>query len=133
MGLALGAWRCLAEEAGQLRIGIAVVEIVGVDHGEGLVDDAARGIVLAAEHYNGADPVNLGSGVEISVEALVKTIVALTGFPGQLVWDTTQPDGQPRRCLEVSRAREAFGFEAKTPFERGLKKTIAWYEATLKT
>ncbi len=91
------------------------------------VDDAARGIVLAAEKYDKSEPVNLGAGFEISIKDLVQLIVKLTGFKGQIVWDTTKPDGQPRRCLDVSRAQTEFGFKAKVGFEEGLKKTIQWY------
>ncbi|MEI7997928.1 MAG: GDP-L-fucose synthase [Candidatus Omnitrophota bacterium] len=91
------------------------------------VDDAARGIVLAAEKYNSSDPVNLGAGFEISIKDLVALIVKLTGFKGEVVWDKSKPDGQPRRCLDTSRAQEKFGFKAKVSFEQGLKKTIHWY------
>lgn len=91
------------------------------------VDDAARGIILAAEKYNSSEPVNLGASFEISIQDLVRLITRLTGFKGEIVWDKTKPDGQPRRCLDTSRAREEFGFVAKTPFEEGLKRTIAWY------
>lgn len=92
------------------------------------VEDAARGLVLAAERYNKADPVNLGSGMEITIKDLVSQIQELTGYSGEIQWDRSKPDGQPKRCLDVSRAREEFGFEAKMPFREGLKKTIAWYE-----
>jgi GDP-L-fucose synthase len=92
------------------------------------VDDAARGLVLAAEHYNKPDPVNLGSGMEITIRDLVVLINDLTGYHGEIHWDTTKPDGQPRRCLDVSRAKREFGFEATMPFWEGLKRTIAWYE-----
>jgi len=91
------------------------------------VDDAARGLVLAAERYNKPDPVNLGSGMEITIKDLVTLIQELTGYSGEIRWDRSKPDGQPRRCLDVSRAREKFGFEAKMPFKEGLKRTIAWY------
>lgn len=91
------------------------------------VDDAARGIVLAAERYDKPDPVNLGAGFEITIRDLVDLISDLTGYEGEIVWDTTKPDGQPRRCLDVSRAREEFGFEARTAFREGLEETIAWY------
>jgi GDP-L-fucose synthase len=91
------------------------------------VDDAARGIVLAAERYNDPDPVNLGSSNEISIKDLVELIVELTGFQGKIVWDTTKPNGQPRRKLDVSRAKERFGFEAQIDFREGLKRTIEWY------
>jgi GDP-L-fucose synthase len=92
------------------------------------VDDAARGIVLAAEKYNSSQPVNLGAGFEISIKELADLIVKLTKFKGEIIWDKTKPDGQPRRCLDTTRARKEFGFKAKVPFEAGLKKTIAWYE-----
>ena len=92
------------------------------------IEDAARGTLLAAERYNGADPVNLGAGQEITIRALVTLIAQLTGFHGDLKFDASKPDGQPRRCLDVSRAKERFGFRATTPFETGLRKTIEWYE-----
>ena len=92
------------------------------------VDDCAQGIVLATERYNSSEPVNLGTGVEIKIKDLAELIRGLTGYEGKIVWDPTKPDGQPRRCLDVSRAKERFGFEARTSFEDGLKKTIAWYE-----
>ena len=91
------------------------------------VDDAARGIVLAAEKYNSSEPVNLGAGFEISIKELAGQIVKLTKFKGEIIWDKTKPDGQPRRCLDTTRARKEFGFKAKVSFETGLKKTIAWY------
>ncbi len=91
------------------------------------VDDAARGIVLAAEKYNSSEPVNLGAGFEISIKDLVALIVRLTGFKGEVVWDKTKPDGQPRRCLDTKRAYKEFGFKAKIGFEGGLQKTINWY------
>ncbi|MCB1154915.1 MAG: GDP-L-fucose synthase [Deltaproteobacteria bacterium] len=91
------------------------------------VEDAAEGIVRAAEVYNGDEPVNLGAGFEITIRDLIGKIARLTGFEGRIVWDHTKPDGQPRRCLDVSRAREYFGFEAKTDFDEGLARTIAWY------
>jgi GDP-L-fucose synthase len=92
-------------------------------------DDCARGILLAAEHYNSAAPVNLGSGQEISIRELVALIAELTGFRGEIVWDATKPDGQPRRRLDISRARSAFGFSAELPFAAGLRQTIEWYRA----
>ena len=92
------------------------------------VDDAAEGIVLATEHYDGADPVNLGVGREITIRDLVALIVRLTGFRGEVRWDPSKPDGQPRRALDTSHARERFGFEAKTSFEGGLPATVDWYE-----
>ncbi len=91
------------------------------------VDDAARGIVMAAEKYNKPDPVNLGAGFEISIKDLVRMITLLTGFKGDIVWDANFPDGQPRRSLDTSRAYKEFGFKAKEDFAHGLKKTIAWY------
>jgi GDP-L-fucose synthase len=94
------------------------------------VDDAAEGIVLAAEKYNASDPVNLGSGMEISIRDLAERIAGMTGFNGEIVWDRTQPDGQPRRCLDTSRAEKRFGFRAKQVFDEGLKKTIDWYIET---
>jgi GDP-L-fucose synthase len=91
------------------------------------VEDAAEGILLAAEKYNKPDPVNLGAGFEISIKDLVELIAKLTNFKGEIIWDTSKPDGQPRRMLDVSRAKKEFGFKAKTAFEEGLKKTIDWY------
>jgi GDP-L-fucose synthase len=92
------------------------------------VEDAAEGIVLAAERYDGADPVNLGAGFEISIRELVQMIARLTGFGGSIVWDTSKPNGQPRRMLDTSRAKAYFGFEAETGFEEGLRRTIDWYQ-----
>jgi GDP-L-fucose synthase len=91
------------------------------------VDDAAEGIVLAAERYDGDEPVNLGVGREITIRELVELIARLTGFNGEIRWDTTKPDGQPRRALDTSRARDWFGFQATTSFEDGLRRTIEWY------
>lgn len=91
------------------------------------VEDAAEGILLAAEHYNDSQPVNLGAGNEIAIKDLAELIAQLTGFDGELVWDTNKPNGQPRRGLDVSRAEEFFGFRAQMPFEQGLQRTIAWY------
>lgn len=91
------------------------------------VDDAAAGIVRATELYNEEDPVNLGAHREITIRELVTLIAELTGFTGELRWDASKPDGQPRRCLDTSRAREAFGFVAGTDFRDGLNKTIQWY------
>ncbi|MBO9367733.1 MAG: GDP-L-fucose synthase [Chloroflexi bacterium] len=93
------------------------------------VEDAAEGIVIASERYDGPEPVNLGSGYEIAIKDLAEMIVRLTGFEGKLVWDTSKPNGQPRRGLDVSRARAWLGWEAKTPFEEGLRRTIEWYRA----
>jgi GDP-L-fucose synthase len=92
------------------------------------VDDAAEGIVLGAERYDGADPVNLGVGREITIRELVELIARLTRFEGEIRWDASKPDGQPRRALDTSRARTAFGFEAATDFEDGIRRTIDWYE-----
>jgi len=89
--------------------------------------DAAEGILLAAERYNASDPVNLGSGEEISIKDLVTKIVEFTGFEGRLVWDTSRPNGQPRRGLDTSRAKERFGFQAQVKLEGGLKSTVEWY------
>ncbi len=91
------------------------------------VEDAAEGIVLATEQYDKSDPVNLGSGMEISIRDLATTIAEMTGFAGRIVWDTNQPNGQPRRRLDVSRAEREFGFRAATSFDAGLRKTIDWY------
>lgn len=93
------------------------------------VEDAAEAIVMAAKHYDKAEPVNLGAGFEISIRDLVELIVELTGFQGRLTWDETKPDGQPRRMLDTERARKEFGFKAGTDFREGLKKTIEWYRA----
>jgi len=89
--------------------------------------DAARGIVLAAERYNSSEPVNLGAGMEISIKDLAQLIAKFTGFSGEIVWDTSKPNGQPRRALDISRAKEYFNFEAEMPFEEGVKKTISWF------
>lgn len=91
------------------------------------VDDAAEGILLAAERYDGREPVNLGSGREISIKDLAQIIADEVGFTGRLVWDATKPNGQPRRCLDVTRAQDLFGFRAATDFRQGLRATIAWY------
>ena len=93
------------------------------------VDDAARAIVLAAERYDGPEPVNLGTNAEISIRELAELIAELTGFTGEIRWDTSKPNGQPRRKVEVSRARELFGFSARVGFEEGLRKTIDWYRS----
>jgi GDP-L-fucose synthase len=94
------------------------------------VEDAARGILLAAKKFDKPQPVNLGSGNEISINDLARIIKKFTGFKGKIIWDKTKPDGQPRRMLDTSLARKEFGFRAKTSFEEGLKKTIDWYEST---
>lgn len=91
------------------------------------VEDAAKAIVLAAEKYNSSEPVNIGAGMEITIRELVEVISSLVGYSGAIVWNTSKPDGQPRRCLDVSRAETEFGFRAQTKFEEGLKETIAWY------
>ncbi len=96
------------------------------------VEDAAEGILLAAERYNKSAPVNLGVGFEISIKELVDLIVKLMGFAGRVVWDRTKPDGQPRRRLDTTKALREFGFRAKTEFEDGLRKTIDWYRASTK-
>lgn len=93
------------------------------------VEDAARGIVLALERYAGEEPVNLGSGTEISIRDLVTKIADLTGFEGEIAWDLSKPNGQPRRCLDTSRARSRFGFVADTRLDEGLAATVRWYEA----
>ena len=92
------------------------------------VEDAAEGIALATQRYNGAEPVNIGSSFEISIKDLTELIARLTGFEGAIRWDTSKPNGQPRRKLDTARAREHFGFTAKTDFEEGLRRTIAWYQ-----
>ena len=94
------------------------------------VSDAAGGISLASERYDSAEPVNLGAGFELSIANLAGLIARLTGYSGRVAWDTTRPDGQPRRCLDVSRAEKEFGFRASTPFEDGLRETIAWFEGS---
>jgi GDP-L-fucose synthase len=93
------------------------------------VDDCAEALLLAAERYDGADPVNLGTGVETSIRELAETIADLTGFQGEIVWDTSMPNGQPRRSLDATRARELFGFQAHTTLRDGLERTIEWYRA----
>ena len=94
------------------------------------VEDAAEGILLAAEKFNRADPVNLGTGREIMIQELVSLISELIEYEGEIVWDALKPDGQPRRCLDVSKAKEEFGFEAKTDLKEGLKRTVDWYKNT---
>ena len=91
------------------------------------VEDAAEGILMATERYSASDSVNLGSAYEISIKELTETIARLTGFKGRITWDTSKPNGQPRRKLDTSRAKAGFGFEATTPFEVGLRRTIEWY------
>ena len=89
--------------------------------------DAARGIIMAAERYSGSEPVNLGAGMEISIKDLAVLIAELTGFEGEIAWDTSKPNGQPRRALDTQRAKDFFGFEAEMPFRDGLMNTIEWY------
>jgi GDP-L-fucose synthase len=91
------------------------------------VDDCVEGLVLAADRYDGAEPVNLGAGKEISIRELADVVAGVTGFTGRIVWDATKPNGQPRRSVDASRARELFGFEARTPLRDGLERTVAWY------
>jgi GDP-L-fucose synthase len=92
------------------------------------VEDAAEGIILAAERYNKSNPINLGSSHEISIRDLAKLIKNIVGYKGKIVWDTTKPDGQPRRKLDIKKAKKEFGFISKTNFEKGLKETISWYQ-----
>jgi GDP-L-fucose synthase len=93
------------------------------------VEDAARGIVAAAARYDLAEPVNLGNGREIQIKALADMIAREIGYTGRVIWDTSKPNGQPRRCLDVTQAKALFDFEAQVPFEEGLRRTIAWYRA----
>jgi GDP-L-fucose synthase len=95
------------------------------------VEDCAAGLLLAADRYDGDDPVNLGTSEEISIRDLAELVADLTGYEGEIVWDTSMPNGQPRRRLDVSRAKELFGFEAQTPLRDGLARTIEWYRSTL--
>ena len=97
------------------------------------VDDAVRGIVLAAERYDNPEPVNIGAGFEVSIKDLVARIVRLTGFQGKVIWDPSQPDGQPRRSLDTSRAKSEFGFQASIKLDAGLKKTISWYKNQMRS
>jgi GDP-L-fucose synthase len=92
------------------------------------VEDASEGIIAATEKYNEPEPVNLGSGKEVTIKQLVNMVAELTGFNGEICWDTSRPDGQPRRCLDISKAKINFGFEAKTDLLMGLKRTIDWYK-----
>ena len=94
------------------------------------VDDAVEAILLAAEHYNDSEPVNIGSGRETSIATLVERIAEFSGFRGSIVWDGSKPNGQPRRRLDVSRARDRFGFRARTDFDDGLRRTVEWYHST---
>jgi GDP-L-fucose synthase len=97
------------------------------------VDDCAEGFVLAAEQYDGAEPVNIGTGVETSIRELAETIADLTGFDGEITWDTSMPNGQPRRQLDASRAAELFAFRARTSLRDGLERTVAWYRDMART
>jgi GDP-L-fucose synthase len=121
--------RCIeARDAGEDEIeawgdGMATREFL-------FVEDAARAIVLAASRYDGADPVNVGTGAEIAIKDVAALIAAQTGYRGRIAWNTSLPRGQTRRAVDVSRARAAFGFEATTPFDQGLSRTVAWYEQT---
>ena len=92
------------------------------------VKDCARAIILATEKYNKSDPVNIGAGFEMRIKDLVEMLAKLTGFNGEVTWNTSKPDGQPRRCLDISKARTEFGFNAKTDFREELRKTIDWYK-----
>ena len=93
------------------------------------VEDAAEGIVLATERYNGGEPINLGTGKEISIRELAQIIAAQVGFSGDIVWDSTKPNGQPRRCLDTSRAEQFSGFRAKFDLRQGVIQTVAWFNA----
>ncbi|HEU4355126.1 MAG TPA: NAD-dependent epimerase/dehydratase family protein, partial [Actinomycetota bacterium] len=95
------------------------------------VDDCVEGLVLGAERYDGPDPVNLGSGREISIRDLAELIGEVTGFTGGVTWDGTKPNGQPRRSVDATRARELFGFEARTPLREGIERTVAWYRSAV--
>src|SRR5688572_15404817 len=95
------------------------------------VDDCVDGLVLAAERYDGADPVNLGASREISIRELAELVADVTGFEGSITWDTTKPNGQPRRSVDGTRARELFGFEARTPLREGIERTVAWYRSAV--
>jgi GDP-L-fucose synthase len=97
------------------------------------VEDAAEALLLAAERYDASEPVNLGSGEEISIRDLARLVAEATGYQGRFVWDTSQPNGQPRRRLDTTRARQWFGFQAHTPFGEGLRRTVQWYEAQAQT
>ena len=113
------------------RHGLPFVEVWGTGAASReflYVDDAAEGIILAAERYDGPEPVNLGVSREITIKELVELIVELTGYRGEVRWDSTKPDGQPRRALDTSRAAQLFGFRAQTDFREGLRRTVEWYE-----
>ena len=91
------------------------------------MDDAAEALYLASQRYEGSDPVNLGTGEEIAIRELAEVNADATGFGGSIVWDTSKPNGQPRRLLDTSRAQQYFGFKAKTPFREGIERTVVWY------
>jgi GDP-L-fucose synthase len=93
------------------------------------VEDCVDGLVLAAERYDGPEPVNLGSAKEISIRELAELIAEVTGYEGRIVWDHDRPGGQPRRSVDATRARELFGFEARTPLREGLERTVSWYRS----
>ena len=93
------------------------------------VEDCAEGLALAAERYDGSEPVNLGTGVETSIRETAEIVADVVGFSGRISWDASMPNGQPRRSLDASRARELFGFEARTPLREGIERTVAWYQA----
>ena len=95
------------------------------------VDDCVDGLVLAAERYDGADPVNLGAAREISIRELAELIADVTGYEGGIIWDSSKPNGQPRRSVDATRARELFGFEAKTSLREGIERTVAWYRTAV--
>ena len=97
------------------------------------VEDAAEGIILAAEQHNDSRPLNLGTGEEVSIKSLATLIAAEVGYKGRITWDSTKPNGQPRRCLDISRIKQAIGFQAKHSLRDGLKKTIEWYQAHRET
>ena len=122
--------KCIEAE----RNGSPTIEVWGTGNASReflYVDDAARAIVLATENYNEAEPVNVGSAREITIRELVEAIARVTGFTGELVWDRSKPDGQPRRKLDVERARQAFGFVSETSLEDGLRRTVDWYASTV--
>ena len=95
------------------------------------VDDCVEGLVLAAERYDGSEPVNLGAAREISIRDLAQLIAEVTGYEGRITWDTEKPNGQPRRSIDATRAREVFGFEARTPLREGIEHTVAWYRSAV--
>jgi GDP-L-fucose synthase len=117
-----------------VRTGRSVVEVWGSGSASReflYIDDAARGIRMATEAYDGSDPVNLGAGFEITIRDLALLIARLTGFSGEIRWDTSKPNGQPRRSMDTTRAERLFGFRAEVAFEDGLKKTISWYRSAI--